>query len=522
VLFSSPEFILLFLPITLAVHRYLARTQLSAGMLWLVFMSFVFYGWWQAAGIILLAAVILFNFWMSQILQSQTLQLGSPGRFLFAGVATNLLILFYFKYAAFFSTALYDMSGVDWRIRARALPLGISFFTFTQIAFLVDVYSERTQEKSLKAYSLFVSFFPHLIAGPIVHHRQIMPQFAEQPKRHDLDVGLMIFCIGLAKKVVIADSLSSYANSIFSAASHGVHLSLLEGWVGVLVYTFQLYFDFSGYSDMAIGMARMFGIRFPANFDSPYKVGSIIEFWRCWHMTLSAFLRDYLFQPLALAMFRLPLKRDRRGTARRYASVFITMLLGGLWHGANWTFIAWGAYHGALIMINHAIRDLFGAPKPRRFIYAMAFRGVTFLLVAIGFVFFRSDSIASASSMLFSLIGGHGVDQLVVPARLLHAGSVAGSMWIVDSFPNHLFQALRLAPWLLLAAIIAFGLPNTQQIMGQYAPVLTVDGDDDRTSHSWLTWRPTFAWSIANTTLFLASAVAFLYNLKSDFIYYIF
>jgi alginate O-acetyltransferase complex protein AlgI len=316
-------------------------------------------------------------------------------------------VLAYFKYANFFidnvNLALRAASASEIRALHVALPIGISFFTFTQIAFLVDCYEGKVRERRFVHYLLFVSYFPHLISGPVLHHSQMMPQF-RQPETYRLRdnhilTGLFNVAVGLAKKVLFADEFSQYASPIFDAARDGHHLGFVAAWTGALAYTLQIYFDFSGYSDMAIGLSRMLGIDLPLNFDSPYKASSIIDFWRRWHMSLSQFLRDYLY-------FRLG--GNRRGEVRRYANLMMTMLLGGLWHGASWTFVVWGGLHGAYLLVNHAWRAAAAAlPRPGRFVSGLGtFLGsaLTFLAVVFAWVFFRSATFDGAARLLQGMV----------------------------------------------------------------------------------------------------------------------
>ncbi|MBL8463808.1 MAG: MBOAT family protein, partial [Thauera sp.] len=356
-LFNSPEFIYLYLPIVLVGFFWLAATSHRIAAVWLAAASCFFYGWWNPVYLGLLGASIVFNYGMGIRLARESAR--PPGErrraFLVFAVGANLLLLGYFKYFNFFADSARVVFDGHWHFDAIVLPLGISFFTFTQIAFLVDAWRGEAREFNFVHYTLFVTYFPHLIAGPVLHHREMMPQFA-QPSTYRLDweniaVGLAIFGLGIFKKVVLADGIAPHANAVFQAAEAGQALSLLDAWGGALAYTFQLYFDFSGYSDMAIGLSRMFGVKLPLNFDSPYKAGSISEFWRRWHMTLSRFLRDYLY---------IALGGNRKGSLRRHANLFVTMVLGGLWHGAGWTFVVWGALHGFYLMVNHAWRWLVG------------------------------------------------------------------------------------------------------------------------------------------------------------------
>ncbi|MFQ5488405.1 MAG: MBOAT family O-acyltransferase, partial [Gammaproteobacteria bacterium] len=337
-LFHSYGFIFLFLPLTLLGFFLLGRYGLLRWALaWLVLASLTFYGWWNVEYLFLLLASIVVNYLLGRALAPSQRTTASARVLLAIGIGLNLALLAYFKYAAFIVGNFNQLLGSDYRVHEIVLPLAISFFTFQQIAYLVDAYYGRAQEYSFLNYSLFVSFFPQLIAGPIVHHREMMPQFEGRRifrfSYEDMDVGLLIFCIGLFKKVLLADGMAQFSEPVFAAAAGGLELSFFEAWGGALAYTLQIYFDFSAYSDMAIGLAWMFGIRLPLNFASPYKAINIIEFWRRWHMTLSRFLRDYLY---------IPLGGNRKGRERRHLNIMATMLLGGLWHGAAWTFVVWG------------------------------------------------------------------------------------------------------------------------------------------------------------------------------------
>ncbi len=406
-LFNSVAFIFVFLPVTLAGFFVAARFDRLWAAGWLALASVVFYGWWSIAAVPLLLGSAAANYGFG-LLVSPDRGLAERARrtWLIAALAANLGLLSIFKYAGFLvanTNAILASGG--WSQIADpgiALPIGISFYTFTQIAFVVDCARGKVTERNPVHYLLFVTFFPHLIAGPILHHGQIMPQFRERaPYRPDLDriaSGLMIFWIGLAKKIVIADGLADFVGGGFEFARIGT-VSFVDGWAMALSYTVQLYFDFSGYTDMAIGLALLFGIRFPANFASPYQARSIIEFWRRWHMTLSAFLRDYLY---------IPLGGNRRGAIRRAINVMATMVLGGLWHGASWTFVLWGAAHGAMLIVNHGWRALRPATTPRQ---GGSLGGwmLTFAGVVFGWVLFRADSVSTAANIWRGMAGLHGV-----------------------------------------------------------------------------------------------------------------
>lgn len=363
---------------------------------WLVLCSLFFYGWWNPIYLLLLGFSIGINFFVGRQLSNQ-----SSKSILMGGVLFNLGLLGYFKYAGFFGSMI-GMSVGD-----IILPLAISFFTFQQITYLIDAAKGKTQEYNFLDYCLFVTFFPQLIAGPIVHHKDMMPQFANRKlfglTAQNLAIGMTFFVIGLFKKVVIADEIAQYATPVFNTADAGGTIYLVEAWVGALSYTFQLYFDFSGYSDMAIGLARMFGIQLPLNFFSPYKAASIIDFWRRWHITLSHFLRDYLY---------IPLGGNRKGTFMRYNNLMITMVLGGLWHGAGWNFLIWGGLHGLYLMVNHAWRGLCShlsiTPFASLFGKIISIM-ITFLSVVIAWVFFRATTFDGATSMLSAMTGTNGV-----------------------------------------------------------------------------------------------------------------
>jgi len=333
-LFNSYIFILFFLPVTVIIfYRIGSVMGQQAAILWLVLASFLFYAWWNPAYLLLLIGSISLNYWIGRGLTIHADQQSISVRrkaLLVLGVFSNLIILGYFKYANFFVDNANLIFEQSYHLETIVLPLAISFFTFQQIAYLVDTYRGITHEHNFSHYCLFVIFFPQLIAGPVVQHKEMLPQFLDNSIyrfAHDrIAVGLSIFFIGLFKKVVIADSIALYSTPMFDGAHQGATISFFPAWGGALSYTFQLYFDFSGYSDMAVGLAYLFGIRLPLNFYSPYKATSIIEFWKLWHITLSRFLRDYLY---------IPLGGNRKGPSRRMTNLLITMLLGGLWHGAG-------------------------------------------------------------------------------------------------------------------------------------------------------------------------------------------
>ncbi len=361
-LFTTVVFACLYLPVVWIVFFAVGRVSHDGAAGWLFLASLFFYGWWIPEYTLLLLASIGGNYFVGQrIARAQDAGSSAGKAWMVAGITGNLVLLGYFKYANFFIASLDAALGIEWQMGRVILPIGISFFTFTQIAFLADSWQKGVREVKFIHYGLFVTYFPHLIAGPVLHHAQMMPQF-RLPQTYRIDGGqfaggLAIFALGLFKKVVLADGVAPFADAVFNPADAGHAVDAVEGWIGALAYTFQLYFDFSGYSDMAIGLSWMFNVRLPFNFDSPYRAANISEFWRRWHMTLSAFLRDYLYVPLG---------GNRKGRFRRYLNLMVTMLLGGLWHGASWSFVFWGGLHGLYLAVHQGWRALLGPTTAAR------------------------------------------------------------------------------------------------------------------------------------------------------------
>lgn len=390
-LFNSYEFIFAFLPIMLIGYFYLMRKRLIFGAkLWLVGGSLFFYGYWDVDYIPLLLASILVNFYIGSSLSRQ------PNRLrLIFGIVFNVGLLAYFKYTDFLLENFNGIFASNIPLPHIILPLGISFFTFTQIAFLVDAYKSKVKEYSFVNYLLFVTYFPHLLAGPILHHAEMMPQFASRwnwaVRWRNVATGLFLFSIGLFKKALIADTFAEFANAGFDTATT---LNLFEAWATSLSYTLQLYFDFSGYTDMAIGMSLMFNIRLPINFNSPYKARDIQDFWRRWHITLSRFLRDYIY---------IPLGGNRLGNLRNYTNLFAVFLIGGMWHGASWMFVIWGALHGIAIVLHRIWKDL--GFKMWGWLGWL----ITFNFVNIAWVFFRAKDLEGAGKVLGGMVGFGGV-----------------------------------------------------------------------------------------------------------------
>ena len=393
-LFNSYEFIFLLLPLAVFGDRLLRHND-QLRVAWLLGCSFFFYAWWNILYLPLLLGAILFNYWIGNLLRSS-----SSRSILVAGIAANLVLIGYFKYAHFFVDNWNGLIGGNVLLGEIALPLAISFFTFQQIAYLADCYAGISRNYHLLEYALFVSFFPQLIAGPIVHHSEVMPQIKDQERgnRTDIAIGVTVFTIGLFKKAVLADGIAPFANALYNDPAAWNAPTLIHAWTGTLAYGFQIYFDFSGYSDMALGAARLFGIKLPLNFFSPYRAVTISDFWRRWHMTLSRFLRDYLY---------IPLGGNRHGTAGRYRNLMITMLLGGLWHGAAWTFVLWGLLHGVFLVVqhawSHATKSLAGVKDNHG--YRLLACALTFISVTFAWVYFRATTLESANHIVLGMLG---------------------------------------------------------------------------------------------------------------------
>lgn len=493
-LFNSYFFIFLFLPITLLVYYRigdLGHHRIATA--WLVGTSLFFYGWWNPSYLGLILVSMLFNYSIGVGLSNPSEETRLSRKIiLIFGIFVNLGLLGYFKYANFFVDNVNWLFNTNLNFGRILLPLAISFFTFQQIAYLVDAYRGETREYNFLHYCLFVTFFPQLIAGPIVHHREILPQFAcEKIYRLNLEhlaVGLTIFFIGLFKKVVIADNISQFGTPVFDAAKANMTILFIDAWSGSLAYTFQLYFDFSGYSDMAVGIARMFGILLPINFDSPYKAINIIDFWRRWHMTLSRFLRDYVY---------IPLGGSHNGTIQRYINLMITMLIGGLWHGAGWTFVIWGGLHGFYLSVNHgwqSLRKKFGhnlqqsTPLGR-----LCSRIITFILVMISWVFFRAENLAAAANIISGMFcqSGMGLSDLYQSnLNSLFNKSLLGIV-LTDISPYILLTYIFLP-----LCLIVFFAPNTYQCMINYKPALATYNRETIKQHH-LQWKLNQNWGIA-------------------------
>jgi alginate O-acetyltransferase complex protein AlgI len=527
VLFNSYIFIFGFLPIVLAGHALLRGSPtVFWPIAWLVVASLVYYAWWRPEYLLLLLFSVTVNFGLGKLIIDGGLSRSRARAVLTAGIIFNLCLLGYFKYAGFFVANVDDFFGAQWVVPNIILPIGISFITFQKIAFLVDAYRGLVRNFTSLNYTFFVTFFPQLIAGPITHHSEIMPQIGPSQRRDiaaDLAVGISIFVVGLFKKVVIADSLAIYADAGYAMLREGRPLDHASAWVTVLCYSFQLYYDFSGYSDMAIGLARMFGFRLPVNFYSPYKSTSIIDFWRRWHITLSRFLRDYLY---------IPLGGNRRGPVRRYVNLGIVMLLGGLWHGANWTFVVWGAVHGLMLALNHAWRAI---PFSNSFVFKTRpaeriATFITFVGVTLAWVPFRADSLADAKTMMSylstNLAGRDGLaslwgsiesqfGELKYVFTLTDEWFRPRDLWPSVLPANYLATETRpLGLLLLCLGVATFAMPNTYQIFGRFEPALGLPEETPYGALTRLDWRV----SLIIAAMFVFSVLQLSH--VSPFLYY--
>jgi D-alanyl-lipoteichoic acid acyltransferase DltB (MBOAT superfamily) len=499
-LFNSFPFLCVFLPLIVAAYWCILRgPRPQWAILALVLASYIFYLFGEPKYPWLLAVSVATNYVLGRAIGAAE---GWRRWIAAASIALNLLVLGYFKYFNFFVDQLVDVGmfhSIPWRV---ALPLGISFFTFTQLAYLVDVLQRKAVEPCPVPYALFVTFFPHLIAGPILHHKEMMPQFQTAPRGLALNLycGFAMFGIGLSKKVLLADPCGAISTEAFNLATSG-QAGFVNAWIGAVAYAVQIYFDFSGYSDMAIGISQMLGIKLPVNFNSPYRAVSIIDFWKRWHITLSRFLRDYLY---------ISLGGNRCGDARRYLNLFITMLLGGIWHGAGWTFVLWGAMHGAALSLAHGwvqLRkraNLRAVPRPIGWL-------ATLLFVVVAWVPFRAPNIQTAFSMWRGMVGLNG---FALPA--LGPLKVLSSRIGLES-EAVAFGSAGLAT-IVLALAVAFLAPNSHQMMREFnmgldTPGYTVFDEPSR-------WRLSLSWHSALAVGLLIGLSVRAFGSASEFIYF--
>jgi alginate O-acetyltransferase complex protein AlgI len=539
-LFNSPEFLFAFLPITLAGFYLLGglnRPKWAA--LWLVVTSLYFYGWWKLEFIPLLLGSMAFNFGWGLVLAKHR------NRWLLAaGIAANLGVLGIFKYAGWAAQLVNELTALGVPVPHIILPLAISFYTFNQIAYLVDAYVGEARETSFTAYMLFVLFFPHLIAGPIVHHKEMLPQF-HRPETYRLNagnlvIGLTAFGLGLFKKVCIADPLSGYSSIAFGPAADGLAPNMADAWLGATAYTLQLYFDFSGYSDMAIGLALMFNIRLPINFSSPFRATSIVEFWSRFHMTLTRFLTAYIYNPIVMGLTRRrteagkPLFNRNKPRLEPYLvlvafPIITTMTLAGIWHGAGWTFLVFGLWHGLLLAINHgwrAVRKVYGWNRSYGFAGRALAVFITMVCVIIGLVFFKSSSLDQAFAVLQGM-AGFGGEALLMNQNF-------GTKWAtLDTAQIFLARLLSSQGALMIGAfLIIYLLPNVPQYIEQVAGTVKQGVADAAKILNWpvirtvhrlvLPEQPSFLQGSAIGILLALAVLRAISAAPSEFLYFTF
>ncbi|SIS47784.1 D-alanyl-lipoteichoic acid acyltransferase DltB, MBOAT superfamily [Neptunomonas antarctica] len=516
-LFNSYTFIFAYLPLTMLIFFAFSRLgNITMALTSLVACSLFFYGWWNPAYLGLIVVSIGWNYFLGRLLEKDRIQRKA---LLWLGIVSNIAVLGYFKYANFFVENLNLILVNDIHLETVVLPLAISFFTFQQVAYLVDAYRGETKEHSFLHYCLFVTFFPQLIAGPIVHHKEMLPQFSRpqtyQLQASNIAIGMTIFFIGLFKKVIIADGFARWGSPVFGAADAGQTISLLEAWAGALSYTLQLYFDFSGYSDMAVGLARLFGIKLPINFFSPYRALNISDFWRRWHMTLSRFLRDYLY---------ISLGGNRKGPVRRYTNLMATMVLGGIWHGAGWNFFIWGGLHGCYLVIHQLWQATFAttliATYKKYWFYRFLAWLITMLVVVVGWVFFRAASFDGAVNILSGMFAINGCS---LPEHYLIATGSVGTI-LNDLGCKPVAELTYFYGLLQLATLVGFMLvvvwwPNTYELMGRYRPAYDLGKIlyRDKSRGFWQ-WRVSRKWAAMTAIVALIGILAL--GRVSEFIYF--
>jgi D-alanyl-lipoteichoic acid acyltransferase DltB (MBOAT superfamily) len=537
-LFNSYPFVFGFLPIVLAGFYILGARRRDWALLWLTAASLMFYAWWRPINVLLIAPSILVNYGLSRALQRTGEARPALGKtILIGGIVFNLCFLGYFKYLNFVEGSLNDAFGTGFVLTQLILPLGISFITFQKIAFLVDVQAGRVTQFSFRDYALFVLFFPQLIAGPIVHYREMMPQFRAAPCRFDatnVAVGLTLFFFGLAKKLILADPLSHLVAPLYGQAAAGVPQSMTEAWIAALGFTLQIYFDFSGYTDMALGLARFFGIKLPVNFNSPLKARNIVDFWLRWHVSLTRFLTAYIYNPMTLALTRRRMAQGKAIFGGRNTNIsaflsllamptILTMLISGIWHGAGYTYILWGLMHGVLLCINHAWRLI----RPRIWsdtkTYNRRMAPVGFLLTFVSVVFamvlFRAPTVSAAALLWKGMLGSYGASlPQAVFSRLGSLGEVLTTLGVHPAWTSGavLVEATARISVLL---VIALTLPNTLEILAPYEPALGVKPAKAPTLIvRSLTWKPSGTWAFGVACVALAGVLSL--GELSEFLYW--
>ncbi|MBN2238210.1 MAG: MBOAT family protein [Dehalococcoidales bacterium] len=515
-LFNSYEFFFVFLPVSLFGYHLLGnRGYFKLAVYFLIVASLVFYGWYNPIYVLLIIGSIIFNYLIGRILQRNKSVMGQKP-LLTLGVIVNILLLGYFKYANFAINSVNTAFGTEITLNQIILPLAISFFTIQQIAYLVDSYRGEITSHNFTDYTLFVIFFPKLISGPIVRFKEMLPQnLQENIPRLTLEnftVGFTIIFLGLFKKVILADSIGLYADTVFNIASEGGILTFFSTWAGALSYTFQLYFDFSGYCDIGIGLGLLFGIRLPLNFYSPYKATGVIDFWRRWHITLSRFLQDYLY---------IPLGGNRKGFPKQILFLLIVMAVAGLWHGDGWTFIIWGVLHGLYLVINHIYRRIkqqisVPAWESGRLMTAVSVF-ITFIAVTVAWVFFRADTVRAAVSVLKGMIGMNGFSLPLTYYPYLGAlGPFLESLGIsFHSAPGFSYVSVIM---IAISLLICWFLPSVQEFMSGYRPALEEFSRELKVKGLNISWKPSATYII--TLGIIAVITIFGLNQNSNFLYF--
>jgi alginate O-acetyltransferase complex protein AlgI len=541
-LFNSDKFLFLFLPVTLCGFYLLGAVSRTNALRWLILASLTFYAWWRPVNVLIIGPSILINFALARLLIR--LNQGDASRrasnaILVLGICFNVVFLGFFKYADFISGTLNDVFGANLVLRHIILPLGISFITFQKIAFLIDVQAGRVRSFTFQDYCTFVLFFPQLIAGPIVHYREMMPQFHSVTCRFDkqtVAIGLTLLLFGLFKKVVLADNIALLVTPIYNHAASGGRTSLLLAWMAAVGFTLQLYFDFSGYTDMALGLGRFFGIKLPPNFNSPLRASNIIDFWLRWHMTLTRFLTAYIYNPLVLWLTRRRLAKKKPGIGGRNTTLgafvvllmfpmIVTMFVSGLWHGAGYGFVVWGLIHGFYLTINHGWRVVAGRlwHDKRSYDRVMQPAGLilTFVSVTTAMVFFRSPTISSAIDLVKGIIGLNGIalpealfDRLGPMAGILGRAGVSAVSWNAQDF-------VKTAMWIFVLMFVALACPNTLQILADYEPALGIKPQPATFGIGRIRlveWRASLPWAIAMSVI--AGIAIFSLGGPSEFLYW--
>jgi D-alanyl-lipoteichoic acid acyltransferase DltB (MBOAT superfamily) len=521
-LFNSSEFLFAFLPATLLGFYLLGTVSRGSAIRWLILASLVFYASWRPVNVLIIAPSVVINFALARILGRLNEGEGSrhtSGAVLLLGISFNVVFLGIFKYTDFISGTINDVFGTDLVLRHIILPLGISFITFQKIAFLIDVHAGRVKSFTFQDYCTFVLFFPQLIAGPIVHYREMMPQFHAASCRFDKEnfaIGLTLLAFGLFKKVVFADQIALLVTPIYNNAAAGDQTSFVLAWMAAIGFTLQIYFDFSGYTDMALGVARFFGIRLPPNFNSPLRASNIIDYWLRWNMTLTRFLTGYLYNPLVLWLTRRRLAKGKPGFGGRNQTVggfvsllvvptLVTMFISGLWHGAGYGFIVWGLLHGCYLTINHGWRVVAARLWPERRSYDRVMKPtglvLTFVSVTTAMVFFRAPTITSAIDLVKGIIGLNGI---ALPQALFdHLGPLTSAfhgMGVIAAESRNSQDFVKTAIWICFLMFVALACPNTLEILARYEPALSVKPQQTKPvvgRTKILEWGPSLPWAIA-------------------------